>query len=353
MSKSVIYEKIAGSIYGGAIGDALGGPVEGKDEQFIKTRYGGRITHLEPYQTATGGAANLSAEAGTYTDDTRLKNLLSQAIIEKKGRVTAEDLADVWRREMNPDVFFPTEQIAYMKIVLREGLKRFAYAKEINPSITARDFGRGVLPACDANMMISPVGLINAFNPYQAALDAYEISLLFQSGYAASSCAPIAAAVAVAMQPDATWETVLAAAREYADVYTSLFLNKVLQTASESADINEFKRLFYEKHLVHFVDPMEVVPAAFGIFAVCKGHYRDCVIEAANFGRDCDTIAGIVGSIAGALHGIEAIPADWAATVRAANPVPDLDAQVQGLYEALCEKVDKTAARIASLKESL
>ena len=353
MSKSIVYQKIAGSIYGGAIGDALGGPVETKDEEFIKTRYGGRITTLEPYEIAKMGAANLSAEAGTYTDDTRLKNLLCQAIIEKKGRVTAEDLADVWRREMNPDIFFPTEQIAYKRIMLRESMKRFPYAKEINPAITARGFGCGALPACDANMMISPVGLINAFNPFQAALDAYEVSLLFQSGYAASSCAPITAAVAEAMKPDADWETVVSTATEHADRYTSLFLNKVLETANEASDADQFKRLFYERHLVHFVDPMEVVPAALGIFAVCKGEYRDCVIEAANFGRDCDTIGGIVGSIAGALHGIEAIPPDWVATVKKANPDPDLDEQVQGLHEALREEVKRTRARIESRERCL
>ena len=353
MNRSFIYQKIAGSIYGGAIGDALGGPVEGKDETFIKSRYGGRITTLEPYDTARMGAANLGAEAGTYTDDTRLKNLLCQAIIEKHGRVTAEDLAEVWRRGMKPECFFFTEQIAYTKVKARELLSRLPYSREINPSITARDFGQGAFPACDANMMISPIGLINAFNPSQAALDAYEVSLLFQSGYAASSCSPIAAAVAEAMRPDATWRTVIDTAKDYSGLYTSLYLNKVLQTADEATDAAQFKRLFYDRHLVHFVDPMEVVPAAFGIFAVCKGEYTECVLEAANFGRDCDTIAGIVGSIAGALHGIEAIPSDWVAKVKAANPVPDLDEQVHGLYEALREEVRGARARIESLEQHL
>jgi ADP-ribosylglycohydrolase len=349
MTNSLLYKKIAGSVYGGAIGDALGGPLEGKDDQFITSTYGGPITTLVPYDEARGGAANLSAEAGTYTDDTRLKNLLCQAIIEKSGRVTAEDLASVWLREMNPQEFFVTEQIAYLKLVTRARLMEFPYAKEINPSITARDFGRNTLPACDANMMISPIGLINACDPHQAALDAYEVSLLFQSGYAASSCSVIAAAVAEAMRREATWQTVLNVARAHADAYTALFLSRVLDAAEGARDIQDFKQLFYDRHLVHFVDPMEVVPAAFGIFVVCGGDFRKCVIEAANFGRDCDTIAGIVGSISGALHGVDAIAADWVETVRRANPAPDLDEQVAGLYNALTQEVQKARERIDAL----
>ena len=354
MSTSLVHKKIAGSIYGGAIGDAMGGPLEGATEEFITKYHNGRVKTLEPYHKPAGGAANISVEAGTYTDDTRLKNILCQAIIEKKGRVTAEDLAVVWRRDMKPEQFFITEQLAYhLSKFLLDGLSRFPYAKDINPAITARDCGRNAFPACDANMMISPIGLINAFNPYQAALDAYEVTLFFQSGYSASSCSPIAAAVAEAMKPDATWETVVETAKKYADRFTAIYLNKALQTADESKHMSEFKPLFYERHLVHFVDPMEVVPAAFGIFVVCRGKYTDCVIEAANFGRDCDTIAGIVGSIAGALRGIDAVPAEWIRTVKAANPAPDLDKQIDGLYESLLNEVTQTRARIEAIEKNL
>jgi ADP-ribosylglycohydrolase len=43
------------------------------------------------------------------------------------------------------------------------------------------------------------------------------------------------------------------------------------------------------------------------------------LIEAANFGRDCDTIATIVGCLGGALTGAAAIRQDWIETCEQAN----------------------------------
>lgn len=344
MRQDLMYEKIAGSILGGAVGDALGGPLEGRSPEFIEEHFGGRIDTLVPYTEIQMGAANLDDTVGTYTDDTRLKNLLCQAIIEKKGRVTADDLAGVWSREMDPDNFFVTEQIAYARIKAAEHV-RGAYTQPVNPAINARDFGEGALPACDANMIVSPLGLINAFDPFSASQDAFEVSLLFQRSYSAASCQPIAAAVAEAMRPEATWKTVLAVAVDYCDRFTAAFVQGALETAREAKTPERFKQLFYDRHLVLLVDPLEVVPAVFGLFFVCLGDYRRCVIEGANFGRDCDTIAGIVGSISGALHGIEAVPEAWQATVKGANPEPDLDAQIEGLHEAVVAEAERAQAR--------
>jgi hypothetical protein len=70
-----------------------------------------------------------------------------------------------------------------------------------------------------------------------------------------------------------------------------------------------------------------------------------------NFGRDCDTIPGIAGSIAGALHGIDAIPADWVSTVRDANPEPDLDKIMLGMYKALGAELLRTERRTQEIRK--
>lgn len=41
------------------------------------------------------------------------------------------------------------------------------------------------------------------------------------------------------------------------------------------------------------------------------GNFRDAVLLAANLGGEADTIAAVTGQIAGAIHGVEAIPAEW------------------------------------------
>ena len=44
-------------------------------------------------------------------------------------------------------------------------------------------------------------------------------------------------------------------------------------------------------------------------------NYRDCVLKAANLGEDTDTVAAIAGGLAGALYGMEGIPAKWLDTL--------------------------------------
>lgn len=44
--------------------------------------------------------------------------------------------------------------------------------------------------------------------------------------------------------------------------------------------------------------------------------YEECVLKAVNLGGDTDTIAAIAGSLAGALYGLDAIPASWMDTLR-------------------------------------
>jgi ADP-ribosyl-[dinitrogen reductase] hydrolase len=43
--------------------------------------------------------------------------------------------------------------------------------------------------------------------------------------------------------------------------------------------------------------------------------YRDCVLKAVNLGEDTDTIAAVAGGLAGMHYGVEAIPAEWRATL--------------------------------------
>lgn len=56
--------------------------------------------------------------------------------------------------------------------------------------------------------------------------------------------------------------------------------------------------------------------------------YKDCVLKAVNLGGDTDTVASIVGGLAGAIYGYEAIPENWRNKLIKRNYI-----------EELCEKV--------------
>ena len=64
---------------------------------------------------------------------------------------------------------------------------------------------------------------------------------------------------------------------------------------------------------------VELAPITTAILHLTHGDVNQGMIEAASFGRDCDTTASLVGSIAGVLHGASAIRPDWIETVEKAN----------------------------------
>jgi ADP-ribosylglycohydrolase len=77
---------------------------------------------------------------------------------------------------------------------------------------------------------------------------------------------------------------------------------------------------------------IEEVPVALGFLLVTKGDFEQAIFGAANYGRDNDSIAGMAGAIAGALHGDSVIRPEWIATLDAANRV-DLDPLARDLTE--------------------
>ncbi len=54
---------------------------------------------------------------------------------------------------------------------------------------------------------------------------------------------------------------------------------------------------------------------AFGAFAAARGDFRTAVLTAVNMGRDADTTAAVAGALSGAMSGVRAIPAEWAAAI--------------------------------------
>jgi ADP-ribosylglycohydrolase len=65
----------------------------------------------------------------------------------------------------------------------------------------------------------------------------------------------------------------------------------------------------------HAASP-EAIPQVFAIFRLCGGDPRRGLLWSANFGRDADTIAGLVCSLSGAMHGASAFPTTWIESLR-------------------------------------
>lgn len=349
--QNIAWQKISGSLWAGAIGDAMGGPLEPFDAEFVRQKFGGGVTTLVDYLAEGPIWYPRGCPKGTYTDDTLLRNVLCQALIKHRGRIGAREFGHV---------FLETIKLQHLyegKLWLGEAVSYFKLlAGSMNPPSIAywpepREVGQGNLPACDAAMMMGPIGLINAGDPRQAYLDALEVGAVLQSGTSVAAAGAVAAATAAAMRPAATPETIFDATLEQLGGETQERIDQAIKLAATCASPEEFKSCFHATMLTKVADALEVVPAAFGILRTNNCAVVPSMIQGVNFGRDCDTIASIAATIAGAYEGTAAIPQNWKDAVRAANPgQPDMEHLSSGLYDALCAEEERCAARVEFLQ---
>jgi ADP-ribosylglycohydrolase len=356
-----LFDAIYGCLVGGAIGDAMGGVTEMMTYEHIARTFGWIDTLRPRGHTAQSARFEPGAPAGQVTDDTRLRNLLCSALIRAGGRITADEWAQTWLAEMEGWFYIPVVN-AFYKVFLK-----------IAPP---REAGRGNMGSNSTAMAIAPVGLVNACDPRQAAWDAYNVAGLVHEGYARDAACAVAAAVAHAVAPNATITAVIDAACRFLPSGNDIGwrIARAMDLARASEGYEAFRRAFYDTMLLPWpqrglvsgsrppegfydtAEPRETVPAAFALLALAdtaeggRRVFYHSVIYAANFGRDADTLASIVGSIAGAYEGARAIPDEWIRTVEASNPVSQR-ALAEGLYTVVRREWAATRARLAALEQ--
>ena len=191
LSETRLYSKALGCLLGGLIGDAMGTPTEGMDYDRIAAEF--------------GWVDDFSSDG---TDDTVMKNLLAEALIRTDGYATLDDWAQVWLDNWNAIFGVKLPKFFVSVVHTAQKLKRHAV-----PRMAAL----GNMPSSSSAMCISPVGIVNACNPAQAALQAYNLAGLIHIhdvGFCQDGAAAMAAGVAEAMKLDATVESVLDAAQQ-------------------------------------------------------------------------------------------------------------------------------------------
>ena len=169
-----------------------------------------------------------------------------------------------------------------------------------------------------------------------------------------------AVAVAAAMTPDATIDSVIQevmrfpnAAGTYADEFMGR-MKRLLEVAESCNDVLDLREPFYREFLVTFppweaVFALEMVPCALALSVIARGNPELAIIGAANMGRDADTIASMAGQLCGALAGASAFPATWTNLVNAQNPEPDLGTLASDLCDLLVDQANGQRRRAEEL----
>ena len=194
---------------------------------------------------------------------------------------------------------------------------------------------------------------------YGAGVDLASLINVHDAAFCQDGAAVIAAAVAAACRPGATVESVLQDAVAHLPATSGApMAGRVAQAldATCGRDYDSFRRHVHD-HAEQFLqlqkaNSLETVPLTLALFSLAKGELERCVVFAANFGRDTDTMGAMAGAIAGAWGGTDAIKPEWLEKVRR-NAEQDQEALALGLARAAIGKMQRERAAGAELAELL
>ncbi|MFJ9738054.1 ADP-ribosylglycohydrolase family protein [Streptomyces sp. NPDC101166] len=334
-------ERVAGALVGAAVGDALGGPVEGYSPDQILQRHGGRVHgvvgpwHGDDWRTARPLAPYHKGD-GHVTDDTLMTHALVRVYATVRDHLDAYALAD----HLVPDLMtnprwipeLEAETLPLHRVFLAE---KWLVARLHYGHVDPREAGVGNIVNCGAAMYTAPVGLVNAANPAAAYAEAIDLAGAHQSSYGREAAGVLAAAVAAASAPGATPDSVVTACLALAKDGTRTAIEKVCETAARYTDFEsalaplraavapydtvgpDYRSPAPNARRPSRVHAIEELPVALGMLVVAGGDYRHAVLGAVNYGRDCDSIATMAGAMAGALG--SPVPDEWSKQVAEAS----------------------------------
>jgi len=299
------------------------------------------------------------------TDDTRLRYLVAEAITAEGSRGRRGHLPQrgdlVWRIV---EAYHRAEtelERGFLEEYARGGV--YGEAK----LIWGGQMTNGFL------MANAPLGLICPGDPETAFALSYDVDFI-SDGYAKVSAAMGAAVVAAAMAPGATPASVvdgaLAAAAShriegpltrawawYDHVFAlnERLVGTAVELAIQYGDVFEVREAYYERLRVSDLgsEAAQTVAVALGMLVAAKGDLRQAIIGCVNYGRDNDSYATLVGAVAGAMHGMAAVPDDWRRAVADANPELDQESASLKLAQVVVARYRREQRASATVSDLL
>lgn len=308
-----------GCLLGGAVGDALGAPVEFMSLYEIRRKFG--PAGIADYIPAYG-------KLGAITDDTQMTLFTAEGVLRARAR---------WS---DRGVCAPAHVIhhAYLRWLRTQGVR----AKEIpgdetpgwlagvqglnarrapgNTCLGALQSGKcGTVDdpindskGCGGVMRAAPAGLIGEADPFVLGCESAAVTHGHPSGYLAAGCLALMIERIVAGYSlfDAVSVARERVARERGHQQVSMALERAVSLAAKGAPSAE---------TVQSLGAGWVAEEALAIAVYCAlvspDHFERGVMMAVNHGGDSDSTGAIAGNLLGAALGVGAIPARWLSNI--------------------------------------
>ncbi|USR78940.1 ADP-ribosylglycohydrolase family protein [Arcanobacterium pinnipediorum] len=306
-------DKATATLYGTAIGDALGMPTQDMTPDQIRADYGEIRGFVDagPHQYIAAGM-----RAGTITDDTEQMLIVADLLIQH-GQIPPRDFAHAltqWEEDMiakgSLDLLGPSTKAAIAAIAAGKS--------------TAESGKNGTTNG--AAMRIAPIGICYPATNLETLVERvhHASSLTHNTSLGVSAAAAVAAAISAGIDGASRTEAIalaLDAARlgqryghQVPGPSIAGRLPYAIELAKKSSDLAD---LLYNV-VGTTLASQESVVAALTLIAVVSDPWEGLCL-AANCGGDTDTIGAIAGSIYGAIYGLEAFPHEAIDTIEAVN----------------------------------
>jgi ADP-ribosylglycohydrolase len=361
-------DRMLGLLYGGLIGDALGGPLEFSkaaasekrlanvrtwdDERILAASDRERMSNSIPLHeysrlrpdTAPYGPWIADAPAGTLTDDSRHKIVLLralQAANEKERPLRQTDLAEAFlsfepkMSEQSADVGTPQT-----KALNEEGFREYRYAarwllgeRDLELARPVERLWSGV-NNCSGQMMFPPLSIRYSGEPEKAYRRTFELDFIdapVARDFAAALNAGLAAALDADLDsasPQDRWTKLLEAMRltdpykfrevPFAGRQLDRWLDRIPDWLDRAANRPKvlFEILETEGKPVYWWDAHFTLIVPIAILHLCKFDPLAAMHLTLDFGHDTDSYAQVLGCMIGAVHGISVFPPSHVRAVR-------------------------------------
>ncbi|HYV95426.1 MAG TPA: ADP-ribosylglycohydrolase family protein [Chitinophagales bacterium] len=313
---SEIKSQMEGVLYGIAIGDALGVPVEFISRNELKknpvTEMKGGGTHHQP--------------AGTWSDDTALSLCLAECI------AAGFDLDDLARRFINWQNFgYMTALGETFDIGMTTQSAISNLESGIKPALSGDDSersnGNGSL------MRILPLIFLIKNYSIEDRFDAVRmVSSITHAHMRSVACCFIYIEYALRLM---NGENKFSAFEELRNAIPNWLQSKV----KDAEELKFFGRIFSEQF--HTISENEILSSGYALHTLeaslwCflnSDDYESCVLKAVNLGDDTDTTGAVAGGLAGLYYGISGIPDKWIEKLSGKNLIDEVISHLHNSME--------------------
>ncbi len=367
ISSGAFVDRIAAGLFGMAIGDGMGAPVEGWNPEKIRERFGAwDFSRFLPSTPENHTGPGPGKGDGRLTDDMLLVEALMRAYIACGDHLAAYRYAEFFVPEIAEREVWVPEKQQRMSPLSRPlwWPERYAYHRLAINNVEPRTAGLGNWTNQGLQGFMLPVGIVNAGDPDAAYAEAIALGVAHNHSFALEGAAVMAAVFAAAMTPGASVNSAIAAGVERARDGTRQALDAVLAVVDPADSEDEFIRKVRRAYLPYAGLPpqrmrvpepdtyamagtnmggasrimcIENLPVSLATLVYGRGDALATLRASILYGQDCESIAAGSLGVLGALGGRDALP----------NSLMDESAAVnQRDYVALAREFGRTALAI-------